>query len=132
MDQVDVVAGVIFNASRSEVLLALRKPHQHQGGRWEFPGGKIERAESPEAALARELHEEISIEVVECSPRVTLEHAYPDKHVRLNFWDVTRFNGEPCAQEGQQLRWVKLHDLAQLRFPAANQRVVDALSASDK
>lgn len=130
MKQVDVVAGVIFNAERTEVLLALRKPEQHQGDRWEFPGGKIEGAESPEAALARELYEEISIQVEECSPRLTLEHQYPDKHVRLNFRDVTRFSGEPHGQEGQQLRWVKLQELPQLSFPEANQPVVEALSAS--
>ena len=132
MKQIEVVAGIIFNDSRSEVLLALRKPEQHQGDRWEFPGGKLEQGETQEAGLARELSEEIGIEVTQCSSRTVIEHQYPDKSVRLHFWNVTRFSQQPQGKEGQQLRWVRLDALQQLSFPDANQSIVDMLSADCK
>ena len=127
MKRVDVVAGVIFNPTRSHVLVALRKPEQHQGDRWEFPGGKLESGESAKAGLARELLEEIGIEVVNSESRATIEHQYPDKHVCLYFWDVTQFTGEPTGCEGQELLWIALAELDTLRFPDANQPIVDAL-----
>jgi len=126
---IDVVAGIVLDESRARVLLALRKPRQHQGGRWEFPGGKLEPGESVDAALARELDEEIGLRPLEWRPRTTLEHAYPGKRVRLHFVDVTRFDGEPSGREGQTLRWVAIAELGALAFPDANQTVVDALVA---
>ena len=130
MKRVEVVAGVIFNASGTEVLVALRKPEQHQGDRWEFPGGKLEPGESIAVGLARELSEEIGIDVVSCEARTTIEHNYTDKQVCLYFWDVTEFSGVPEGREGQELRWVALSKLNELRFPDANQSIVDTLVAS--
>ncbi len=127
MSVVDVVAGIIFDARAEHVLLALRKPEQHQGDRWEFPGGKMEPGESQADALARELSEEIDIQVGHSVHRQTLEHHYADKHVRLHFWDVTAFSGTPRGVEGQRLEWVAIADLAALKFPDANQPVVDGL-----
>ena len=127
MKRVEVVAGVIFNEARTDVLVALRKPDQHQGDRWEFPGGKLEPGESTVAGLARELLEEIGIEVVSSCERATIEHNYSDKQVCLHFRDVTRFVGVPEGREGQQLRWVALAELNKLRFPNANKAIVDAL-----
>jgi 8-oxo-dGTP diphosphatase len=127
MKRVEVVAGVIFNPTRTDVLVTLRKPEQHQGDRWEFPGGKLEPGESIETGLARELSEEIGIEVISSEARATIEHNYPDKQVCLHFRNVTRFAGVPEAREGQQLRWVAVTTLNTLRFPEANQSIVDAL-----
>ena len=127
MKAIDVVAGVIFDASRSRVLLALRKPGQHQGGLWEFPGGKVEAGEAIVPALARELREEIGIVVGETAPRCTLEHAYPDKTVRLHVLDVLGFDGAPEGREGQELRWVGLGGLGGMAFPAANAGIVAGL-----
>lgn len=127
MDVIDVVAGVIFNEARDQVLLALRKPEQHQGDRWEFPGGKLEAGEAQQPGLARELLEEIAIQVTHSKPRLTLEHQYPDKHVRLHFWDVTGFSGQPHGCEGQQLRWVSFSELPSLTFPEANKVIVQQL-----
>lgn len=124
---IDVVAGVIFDDERKHVLLALRKPEQHQGDRWEFPGGKMEAGETQADALKRELKEEINLSVERCRHRSTLEHHYPDKHVRLHFWDVDQFSGQPQGCEGQRLEWVALTELAVFRFPEANQPVVDEL-----
>jgi len=127
MEHIDVVAGVIFNAARTEVLVALRKPEQHQGDRWEFPGGKLEPGESVEAGLVRELSEEIGIDVISSCARKTIQHTYSDKQVCLHFRDVLRFVGVPQGREGQQLRWVAVKSLNTLRFPDANQVIVDTL-----
>jgi len=130
MKCVDVVAGIVFDPRGKQVLLALRKPEQHQGDRWEFPGGKIEADETQSDALRRELQEEIDLTVQRCTHRRTLEHHYADKHVRLHFWDVTAFTGTPRGCEGQRLEWVSLESLAGLRFPEANQPIVDDLAGS--
>ena len=131
MKLIDVVAGIVFDAAHERVLLALRKPEQHQGDRWEFPGGKIESGESQYDALVRELFEEVNLVVGQARHRRTLQHQYSDKHVRLHFWDVTGFSGEPIGREGQRLRWVGINELTELRFPEANQVIVDEL-VSDK
>ncbi|ASJ75876.1 8-oxo-dGTP diphosphatase MutT [Granulosicoccus antarcticus] len=130
MKTIDVVAGVIFNGSGDKVLLALRKPEQHQGNRWEFPGGKLEAGEALQDGLVRELQEEIGIVVTQCQPRTIIEHSYPDKQVRLHFWDVTAFEGEPAGCEGQTLRWLALAELGALEFPEANQAIVNELLAA--
>lgn len=127
MNVVEVVAGVIFDNSGRRVLLALRKPDQHQGNKWEFPGGKLKADEAPLDGLKRELLEEIGIVPTCAAPRRTLEHRYKDKHVRLRFFDVTEYDGEPCGMEGQQLRWVALGELALISFPEANQVIVEDL-----
>jgi len=124
---VDVVAGVIFDAARTRVLLALRKPSQHQGDRWEFPGGKQERGETREAALSRELQEELGIRPDHMVPRAVIEHVYADKTVRLAVFDVTRFTGQPEGLEQQTLRWVPIRELAGMPFPEANAAVIEAL-----
>jgi 8-oxo-dGTP diphosphatase len=128
MKVIDVVAGVIFSVDKSCVLLALRKPDQHQGNLWEFPGGKMEAGETQAEALTRELKEEVAISVVDAKHRRTLEHRYSDRQVRLHFWDVLQFSGEEHGCEGQQLAWVALDELATLAFPEANQLIVEELA----
>jgi len=127
MSTLEVVAGIVWNPAAEHVLLALRKPGQHQGDRWEFPGGKVEPGETLDAALVRELGEELDIVPTAFVPRCTLVHAYPDKRVRLHFMDVTRFDGTPAGREGQTLRWAAPSELGSLTFPEANRSVVDAL-----
>jgi 8-oxo-dGTP diphosphatase len=130
MKIIEVVAGIIFNSEQSEVLLALRKPEQHQGDRWEFPGGKLDGGEACREGLVRELEEEIGIAVTQCHARSIIEHTYPDKQVRLHFWDVTKYDGVPEGCEGQALKWVALSELGEYRFPDANQGIVDELLLS--
>ena len=129
MKYIDVVAGVIFDSTASQVLLALRKPDQHQGNRWEFPGGKLEQGEALQDGLLRELREEIGIVATQCQPRTIIEHRYPDKQVRLHFWNVTAFEGEPVGCEGQALQWRPLVELGDLEFPEANRAIVNELIA---
>jgi 8-oxo-dGTP diphosphatase len=124
-----VAAGVILN-QRNEVLLALRPLHKHQGGLWEFPGGKIEEGESVESALARELLEELDIVVLACEHFLVTEHDYGDKHVCLEVRLVKRHEGQAKGREGQELAWVPLQSLSEKRFPAANDPIVEALLAA--
>lgn len=124
--RIHVAAGVIFNSS-NEVLLALRPQHKHQGGLWEFPGGKVETGEPVQAALARELLEELNLVVEHAEPLLVTEHDYGDKHVTLDVWTVRDFSGNPEGREGQQCRWVKLVDLPMYQFPRANLVIVEML-----
>jgi 8-oxo-dGTP diphosphatase len=123
---IHVAAGVILNGSE-EVLLALRPLHKHQGGLWEFPGGKVEAGESVQAALARELLEELNLTVLASEPFLVIEHDYGDKHVKLDVWLVTRHEGETHGREGQELAWVPIAALSERSFPAANKPIVVAL-----
>lgn len=121
-----VAVGVIGNAA-GEVLVALRHAHLHQGGLWEFPGGKIADGESVEAALARELHEELGIHVEHAQPLLTVRHAYADRSVELQVWRVTAFAGEVHGREGQPLRWIAIPELDPVDFPAADLPIIEAL-----
>ncbi|MGO3739161.1 MAG: 8-oxo-dGTP diphosphatase MutT [Marinomonas foliarum] len=119
---VRVAAGIILRDD--SVFIALRKSNQHQGGLWEFPGGKCESTESPESALSRELKEECGIVVTESSLFKTIAHDYGDKQVELCFYKVTKFDGEPMGSEGQQASWVPISDLSSYDFPEANKEIV--------
>lgn len=129
MKTVQVAAAIIWNAQRDALLLSRRPDHLHQGGLWEFPGGKIEAGESAEQALRRELLEELNITVQEVVLFRQIDFSYPDKSVSLQFFHAYDVNGEIRANEGQQWRWVNLTDLPQYAFPEANQPVVQALLA---
>lgn len=109
------------------MLVALRAAHRHQGGRWEFPGGKLDAGESVEEALARELREELGIEVEAAEPLLVVHHDYADRRVLLDVWRVTRWCGEPQGREGQPLRWLAPAALDEADFPAANAPIVAAL-----
>lgn len=122
---VHVAVGVILRGQ--QVLLALRSSKQHQGGKWEFPGGKVEKGETVAAALKRELQEEIAIDVAESSAFMQLEYAYPEKTVLLDIYLVTGFDGEPEGREGQPLRWVDIAGLGDIEFPDANQPIVERI-----
>ncbi|MDY6984170.1 MAG: 8-oxo-dGTP diphosphatase MutT [Pseudomonadota bacterium] len=129
--RIHVVAGVILNDA-GEVLLALRPKHKHKGGLWEFPGGKVEAGESPRAALARELLEEIALIVEQAEPFLMIDHDYGDKHVTLDVWRVTRFSGTPHGREGQEIAWVPVVGLENYQFPEANAAIVTALQETTK
>lgn len=122
---IQVAAGIILKDK--QVLIARRHAHQHQGERWEFPGGKLEAGESALDALKRELREEIAIEVITAEPFITTDYAYPDKLVQLHFFKVTCFERMPVHQEDQVMRWVPIAELVDYPFPDANQSVVQAV-----
>lgn len=122
---IHVAAAVITNLS-GEVLIAKRSEAQHQGGLWEFPGGKVEQGESALSALSRELYEELGIEVTEARPLIKVPHHYSDKSVLLDVFEVTRFTGEAWGKEGQPIKWVAKAEMDHFSFPAANQPILNA------
>jgi len=125
MKRLHVAAGVIRGAD-GHVLIAKRPLDKHQGGLWEFPGGKVEEGETAEVALARELAEELGIAVIAARPLIQVRHDYPDKQVLLDVWEVLEFDGEPHGAEGQPLAWVAAEDLPRYDFPAANRPIIAA------
>ncbi len=123
---VQVAVGIVVHAAGA-VLITRRPDHVHQGGLWEFPGGKVESGESPESALRRELHEELGITVQAAEPWLQVRHAYPDQTVLLEVWRVTAYTGEPHGREGQPLIWASPAELETFAFPAADQPILAAL-----
>ena len=128
--RIHVVAGVIYHPSKQQVLIAMRPEHLHQGGLWEFPGGKVAENESPEQALKRELMEELAIVVNDCSPFLLTEHDYSDKLIVLDVWAVHGFKGLPKGNEGQRICWVDISSLNDYQFPAANYAVLEKVVAA--
>jgi len=100
----DVAVGVMLGRD-GRVLLAERPPGKPMAGYWEFPGGKIEPGENPRTALARELHEELGIDIGQALPWITRVYRYPHATARLHLFRVTQWQGEPCGREGQRLSW---------------------------
>lgn len=129
MKRLHVAVGVILDA-QNRILLTRRAPDSHQGGLWEFPGGKVESGESLEVALARELHEELGIGITDTAPLLQISHDYPDKAVLLDVHLVRGFTGQPAGLENQPMAWVALEELSEFEFPAANQPIIDALRES--
>ena len=126
MKQVWVAVGVIYDPKQG-YFICRRATHQHQGGKWEFPGGKVEQTETVQQALARELQEEIGINVKAAQPLLVIEHSYSDKAVKLDVWLVIEFTGTAQSLEGLENRWVQLDELEQLDFPEANRPIIDVL-----
>jgi len=125
-----VAVGVIVD-ERGYILITRRPAHVHQGGLWEFPGGKIEAGENAAQALARELKEELGIQPRDMRPLIGLRHAYPDRRVHLMVWRVTSWQGRPQTREGQTMRWVEPEHLPALPFPAANRPIITAARLPD-
>ncbi len=125
MAHIHVAVGVILSPD-GNILISKRPADVHQGGLWEFPGGKVEAGETVEAALDRELHEELGIRVISCRALLEVHHDYVDKQVFLDVWVIDGFRGEPIGREGQPLAWCTPASLADYDFPAANQPIVDA------
>jgi 8-oxo-dGTP diphosphatase len=124
-DALVVVAAVIERDGR--FLLSRRLGGTHLAGLWEFPGGKCEPAESHEACLSRELAEELGVEARVGSEILAIDHAYPERIVRLHFRRCA-IKGEPRPQLGQELRWVARTELTTLELPAADRALVELLA----
>ncbi|ANW24875.1 MULTISPECIES: 8-oxo-dGTP diphosphatase MutT [Vibrio] len=124
MKRIHIVAAIIFNSDQSEVFITKRPGDKHKGGFWEFPGGKVESGETIEQAIARELDEEVGIQVTEQSLFEHLEYDYPEKSLKFDFISVTRFENAPYGKEGQQGVWVPVPELADYAFPEANMPIL--------
>lgn len=112
---------------QGRVLIADRPAGKPMAGWWEFPGGKLEASEEPQAALKRELREELGIGVKGAYRLLRFSHRYPDKEVELDVWRVTAWDREPVAHEGQNLAWVLPEELKDWQLLPADEPIVAAL-----
>ena len=117
-----LVSAVALVDVDGRVLLAQRPEGKSMAGLWEFPGGKIEPNETPEAALIRELQEELGIDTwASClAPLTFASHSYDDFHLMMPLFACRKWEGTPRAREGQTLRWVKPNEMSQYPMPAAD------------
>jgi 8-oxo-dGTP diphosphatase len=127
MAEVVTVAVGIVKDAQGRVLVSRRAVDAHQGGLWEFPGGKVEPGEEIEVALVREFREELGVEVLASEALMLIEHDYGDKQVRLDVRRVTRWQGEARGLEGQPLAWQLPEELRDWSFPAANAPILTRL-----
>jgi 8-oxo-dGTP diphosphatase len=123
-----VVAVALIDAD-GRVLIAKRPEGKTLAGRWEFPGGKVAAGETPEAALIRELKEELGIDVTEsCLGAFTFaSHAYPDFHLLMPLYLCRKWKGTPAAHEHSALKWVRPGNLADYDMPPADKPLVAML-----
>lgn len=124
---IEVSAAVLVRADGT-FLLAKRPAGKAYAGYWEFPGGKIEQGESPHQALCRELHEELGIVVTAAYPWLLREFTYPHATVKLHFFRVFAWQGEPHGKENQELSWQRLPHLSATPLLPANAPILRALS----
>lgn len=121
------VAVAVIKNSHGQLFISKRHNNAHQGGLWEFPGGKVENTETALEALKRELIEEIGITLIQASPLIRIHHDYKDKSVLLDVWCIDEFEGEAFGKEGQETGWVKQDELRLYKFPAANLAIIKAI-----
>ena len=126
-----LVAAAALVDDRGFVLIAQRPAHKQLGGLWEFPGGKIEPGESPEAALVRELQEELEIVAVRenLEPFDFASHAYEDFDLLMPLYLLRSWQGEPRAVEAQALAWVRPEELSTYAMPPADIALVERMQA---
>ena len=127
--KVHVAVGVIRNKD-NQYLISKRHAHLHQGGLWEFPGGKVETNETVYNALCRELHEELNIDVKYAEPFLKISYSYPAKLVYLDVWLVEDFTGIAASSSHQAVKWVYPSELSNYNFPSANKAILKGLSLS--
>jgi 8-oxo-dGTP diphosphatase len=124
-----LVAAVALVDADGRVLLARRPDGKAMAGLWEFPGGKVDPGETPEAALIRELGEELGIDVAESclAPFTFASHSYPDFHLLMPLYVCRKWSGIPVAREGQLLTWVRPARLADYPMPPADKPLIAML-----
>ena len=132
----EVTAGIVWDrapsAEEARVLITKRRSDDAHGGLWEFPGGKQESGESLEECLARELREELGIEVVVQEAFITVEHDYSDFRITLHTFHCQIVSGEPKTIACEEFQWVTIDELSKYSFSAADEQIVDELQKADR
>ena len=123
--------GIVMNEDE-EVLIALRPEDAMLGGMWEFPGGKQEEDEEIEQTVARELKEELGIDIAITKPFMKLDHAYSHFKITMHAYLCELLNGKPKPQSSQEIRWIPIDELADYPFPKANRKLTDKLMNLDE
>jgi 8-oxo-dGTP diphosphatase len=138
---IHVAVGVVIN-EEGQILIAKRAHNQHQGGLWEFPGGKVEPDESVFDALVREFAEEVDLRILNAVPLQQIKHDYGDKHVFLDVWlsrqpsassnsSCVAYEGQARGKENQKIAWVNIADLESYSFPEANKEIIGHIKKLD-
>ncbi len=124
-----LVSAVALIDPDGRLLISQRPAGKSMAGLWEFPGGKVEPGETPEAALIRELHEELGIDTWESclAPLTFASHSYSDFHLIMPLFACRKWEGTPTSREGQNLRWARVAELANLPMPPADIPLVPML-----
>ncbi|MEY3308612.1 MAG: hypothetical protein RLZZ413_2650 [Pseudomonadota bacterium] len=124
-----LVSAVALIDSEGRVLLAQRPEGKSMAGLWEFPGGKVEAGESPEAALIRELKEELGIDTWQSclAPLTFASHAYPEFHLLMPLFACRKWQGIAAPREGQTLAWVRPSNLRDYPMPPADVPLIAVL-----
>ena len=124
-----LVSAVALIDKDNRVLIAQRPEGKSMAGLWEFPGGKVEDGETPEAALIRELHEELGIETWQSclAPLTFASHGYDDFHLLMPLFACRKWNGTPYSREGQALKWVRVNELRDYPMPPADEPLIAML-----
>ena len=127
--KVVLVSAVALIDPDGRVLLARRPEGKPMAGLWEFPGGKVEAGETPEAALIRELEEELGIDTwASClAPLTFASHSYSDFHLLMPLFACRKWKGTPQSRENQALKWVKPNELRDYPMPAADVPLIPIL-----
>jgi len=127
MSRIDIAIGIVKD-KQGQILISQRAKNVHQGGLWEFPGGKCEQHETIATALIRELKEELDIEVLKAESLIIVNFDYPDCSVCLHVYTILDFLGIAKGGEGQLIKWVTIESLSKYTFPEANQPILSAIS----
>ena len=122
---IPVVAALIVRDGR--LLIARRPEGKHMAGRWEFPGGKLEKGESPEEAIEREIREELAAEIKAGRVYQAIAYSYPEKDVLLLFYAASVVSGEPRPVEEAEIRWITLEELDEYTFAPVDAMLVERL-----
>ena len=131
-EHIHVVAAIIWKpGEQRQFLIAQRQKGKHLQDYWEFPGGKLEPAESPWQALWRELEEEVGIRPTRASPYMRVYYRYPERNVLLDTWVVDDYQGEVEAREQQPIAWIGSNEIDRYRFPPADIPILDAIKCSE-
>ncbi|MEI6896052.1 MAG: 8-oxo-dGTP diphosphatase MutT [Psychromonas sp.] len=123
MKIIDISIAIVKNAD-NHYLICLRSHDSHQGGKWEFPGGKVENNESVEQAMQRELFEEVGLIATEQRFVEKIFFDYGDKQLNLHFYLIEKFTGEAFGKEGQSVKWISKAQFKHYNFPDANKDVI--------
>ena len=126
------VAVAVIKNSEGQYFIAKRLDNSHQGGLWEFPGGKVEKNETIFDALKRELFEEIGIRLIKASPLIQTHHDYGDKSVLLDVFNIDSYTEEAFGKEGQETCWIEKSEFSLYEFPVANLPIINAIELPDK
>lgn len=119
----------IVQNKQQQFLISRRQTGQHLAGKWEFPGGKVEKSETWEQAMLRELKEEVGLVATEFCLLESLDFQYPQLDLSLHFYLVSAFEGLAMAQEGQDIKWIHAEEFSDYDFPCANIGVINRLCA---